>query len=424
MAAPATANPGIKSRILLMVTGGIAAYKSCFLARLLIQAGFDVKVTMTDAACHFVTPMTFQVLTGHPVATDLWGERQSDALDHIEYARWADLVVVAPATANTMAKAAQGIADEIVSTMLLAYPGPVLMAPAMNDNMWRHPASVANREILAERDVRFVGPGSGWLACGTVDDGRMSEPEEILAAVKNLVSGTTASEVEPGVQNDSAFWSGKKVVITAGPTHEPIDPVRYVANRSSGAMGYALAAAAICGGAEVTLISGPVALTPPRGLANYLALESADEMSQAVAGSLSAGADWLIMSAAVSDFKPASYAPGKLKKEVLGDGWSLAMTRNPDILGEVVPQNAKGDLKVVGFALETDDMVGRAILKREAKGMDYILANDPTAAGSGFGPENHQVTLIGTDGIIWESASLPKGILAGEILHQLARTQD
>ena len=160
MAAPATANP----RVLLMVTGGIAAYKSCFLARLLLQAGFDVKVAMTEAAARFVTPMTLQVLTGHPVATDLWGERQSDALDHVEYARWADLTVIAPATADIMAKAAHGIADEIVSTMLLAFPGPVLMAPAMNDNMWRHPATVANRQVLADRGIHFVGPGSGWLA--------------------------------------------------------------------------------------------------------------------------------------------------------------------------------------------------------------------------------------------------------------------
>jgi phosphopantothenoylcysteine decarboxylase/phosphopantothenate--cysteine ligase len=425
MAALTTANP----RVLLMVTGGIAAYKSCFLARLLVQAGFSVKVAMTDAATHFVTPMTFQVLTGHPVATDLWGERQSDALDHVEYARWADLVVVAPATANIMAKAAHGIADEIVSTMLLAFPGPLLMAPAMNDNMWRHPASVANREILAAREVNFVGPGSGWLACGTVDEGRMAEPEEILAAVRKLAEGLPTGgdserKADPAAAPQAGFWAGKRVLITAGPTHEPIDPVRYVANRSSGTMGYALASAAIGAGAEVTLVSGPVALTPPRGLTSFRSVESAAEMAQAVGEAQDKGADWLIMSAAVADFKPANFAPGKLKKDVLGDGWSLAMTRNQDILGEVVPSHPHDGLRVVGFALETDDMVGRASVKREAKGMDYILANDPTAAGSGFGSENHQVTLIGDGGIIWESASLPKEILAGEILQQLGRADN
>ena len=405
-----------------MVTGGIAAYKSCFLARLLVQAGFSVKVAMTEAATRFVTPMTFQVLTGHPVATDLWGERQSDALDHVEYARWADLVVVAPATADIMAKAAHGIADEIVSTMLLAFPGPVLMAPAMNDNMWRHPASVANREILAARGVHSVGPGSGWLACGTVDEGRMSEPEEILTAVRKLTATLPAVvEALASVPGEAPFWSGQKVLITAGPTHEPIDPVRYVANRSSGTMGFALAAAAIRAGAEVTLVSGPVALTPPRGLAGFRAVESAADMAEAVGKALDEGADWLIMSAAVADFKPATFAPGKIKKDVLGDGWSLAMTRNPDILGEVVPQHSRDGLRVVGFALETEDLVERASAKLRDKGMDFIVANDPTAAGSGFGSENHQVTLIGSGGIIWESASLPKEILAGEILQQLAQ---
>ncbi len=417
MAAPAPA-----PKILLMVTGGIAAYKSCFLARLLVQAGFSVKVAMTEAATKFVTPMTFQVLTGHPVATDMWGERPSDALDHIEFSRWADLTVIAPATANTMAKAAHGIADGIVSTMLLAFPGPVLMAPAMNNNMLRHPATVANREILAARGVNFVGPGSGWLACGTVDEGRMAEPEEILTVVRELVEGL-APEAEPVAKpTETGYWEGRRVLITAGPTHEPIDPVRYVANRSSGTMGYALASAALAAGAEVTLVSGPVALTPPRGLTGFRAVESAADMAAAVGEVLDAGADWLIMSAAVADFRPATFAPGKLKKDVLGDGWSLALTRNPDILGEVVPEHASDGLRVVGFALETDDMVGRASLKREAKNMDYILANDPTAAGSGFGAENHQVTLIGADGIIWESASVPKKALAEDILKQLART--
>ena len=407
-------------RVLLMVSGGIAAYKSCLLTRLLVQAGFSVKVAMTEAATRFVAPLTFQVLSGHPVATDLWGEGQSEALDHIEYARWADLTVIAPATANTMAKAAHGIADEIVSTLLLAQPGPVLMAPAMNDNMWRHPATQANVALLRERGVHLVGPGSGFLACGTVDEGRMVEPEEILAAVRRLAndmgSGPAATESAA-----SAFWFGKRVIVTAGPTHEAIDPVRYVANRSTGVMGYALAAEAAAQGALVTLISGPVHLLRPRGLHGFVAVEAAAEMAAAVDTALAAGADWLVMAAAVADFAPARPASGKLKKEDLGTGWQLDMVRNRDILAEVVPARRQPGLKVVGFALETEDVEARARGKLVAKGMDYVVANNPVAAGSGFGAANHQVHLLGADGMIWQSESRPKAELAGALLDQLAR---
>jgi phosphopantothenoylcysteine decarboxylase/phosphopantothenate--cysteine ligase len=416
---------GSTLRVLLMVTGGIAAYKSCFLARLLMQAGFSVKVAMTDAATHFVTPMTFQVLTGHPVATDLWGEGQSEALDHIEYARWADLTIIAPATANTMAKAAGGIADEIVTTLLLAFPGPVLMAPAMNDNMWRHPATQANRALLEERGVTLVGPGAGWLACGTVDEGRMAEPEEIVAVAKRMAlsipqDGNVAAASETPAVNGP--WHGTKVVITAGPTHESIDAVRYLANRSSGAMGYALAAAAVKRGAEVTLVSGPVDLLPPRGLAGLELVASAQDMAQAVAKALDAGADWLIMAAAVADYTVAA-VPGKLKKEDLGDVWQLPLHRNPDILADVANPRRDRGLTVVGFALETEQVLDRAAAKLQAKGMDFVVANDPTAPGSGFGSGNHQVTLLGEDGIIWASESLPKEILAGEIIERLGRAK-
>jgi phosphopantothenoylcysteine decarboxylase/phosphopantothenate--cysteine ligase len=410
------------TRVLLMVTGGIAAYKSCFLARLLVQAGFSVKVAMTDAATRFVTPMTFQVLTGHPVATDLWGEGQSEALDHIEFARWADITLVAPATANTMAKAAAGVADEIVTTLLLAFPGPVLMAPAMNDNMWRHPATQANRRTLEDRGVRMVGPGAGWLACGTVDEGRMAEPEEILATVKQMAAELAPDGIPAVGDSVPGSWAGRKVVVTAGPTHEAVDPVRYLANRSSGAMGYALAAAAVHAGAEVTLVSGPVDLLPPRGLAGLLHVVSAREMAEAVAGALDAGADWLFMAAAVADFAPETTANHKLKKEDLGEKWQLGLQRNPDILADVAAPRRSRGLKVVGFALETQDVVDRALAKLQAKGMDYVIANDPTAPGSGFGAGNHQVTLLDNNGIIWSSESLPKEILAREIVGRLARS--
>jgi phosphopantothenoylcysteine decarboxylase/phosphopantothenate--cysteine ligase len=396
-----------------MVTGGIAAYKACFLTRLLVQAGFSVKVAMTEAATHFVTPMTLRVLSGHPVATDLWGEGQSDALDHIEYARWADLVVMAPATANSMAKAAHGIADEIVSTLLLAFPGPVLMAPAMNDNMWRHPATRANLETLESRGVTMVGPGEGWLACGTVDEGRMSEPEEILATVRELAAKIPGG-AEPG---GPGAWAGRRVVITAGPTHEPVDAVRYLANRSSGALGYALAAAAAEAGARVTLISGPVALTPPRGLAGLVNVTTARQMQTAVDAAVEA-ADWLIMAAAVADYAPVP-AAGKLKKDDLGETWSLALGRNPDILASAAPKYRAAGARIVGFALETADVVATAQKKLAAKGCDLVLANNPLAAGSGFGTGTHQVTLVGPQGVLWRSPSLPKSDLARAILDRL-----
>lgn len=411
---------GSDTRVLLLVTGGIAAYKSCYLARLLVQAGFSVRCAMTDAATRFVSPMTFEVLTGAPVALDLWGERGTAALDHIQYARWADLAVVAPATANTMAKAAGGLADNMVATLLLAFPGPVVMAPAMNDNMWRHAATRAVRATLQERGVHFVGPGEGFLACGTTDEGRMAEPEEILAEVRRVAAALPPRRGEPEAAPAPGAWAGRRVVVTAGPTVEPIDPVRYVANRSTGSMGYALAGAAARAGAIVTLVSGPVALVPPRGLAGLVNVETGRQMAEAVDGALAAGADWLVMCAAVADFTPAEPAPGKLKKDVLGTTWALQMVRNPDILGEVVPRHRGGGLKVVGFALETEDVVGRALGKLRAKGLDFIVANNPTAAGSGFGDVVHEVVLLGPGGELWRSGSCRKDALAPALLEQLA----
>ncbi len=406
-------------RVLLLVTGGIAAYKACFLARLLVQAGFCVKVAMTEAATHFVSPLTFQVLTGQSVATDLWGEGQTEALDHIEYARWADLVVVAPATANTLAKAAHGLADNMVSTLLLAFSGPVLIAPAMNDKMWKHPATQVNRKTLAGRGVAFVGPGAGFLACGSVDEGRMAEPEDILASVREMVAGLSL-DYQDGIETDNGFWVGKKVAITAGPTHERIDPVRYLANRSTGTMGYALAVAAAEAGAQVTLISGPTNLADPRGMDGIVHVESAKEMADAVAESLTSGVDWLIMCAAVADFAPVNLSANKLKKEDLGNSWTLEMERNPDILAEVVPRHRSDNLKTVGFALETENVQVRAESKRRKKGLNYIIANNPTAEGSGFGISDHQVALFGDDGFNWSSESLPKSLLARLLLDKIA----
>jgi phosphopantothenoylcysteine decarboxylase/phosphopantothenate--cysteine ligase len=417
---------GTRPRILLLVTGGIAAYKSCYLARLLVQAGFSVRCAMTEAGARFVSPMTFEVLTGAPVATDLWGERATEALDHIHYARWADIAVVAPATANTMAKAAAGLADNMVSTLLLAFGGPVVMAPAMNDNMWRHPATRAAQRTLAERGVDFVGPGEGFLACGTTDEGRMAEPEQILAAVRDLAAklppraATVDETPDVALPSGVSSWAGWRVVVTAGPTCEPIDPVRFVANRSTGAMGYALAAAAVHAGAAVTLITGPVSLPAPRGLETLVSVETGRQMADAVDAALGRGADWLIMCAAVADFAPAECAPGKLKKDVLGDTWMLRMVRNPDILGEVVPAHRASGVKVVGFALETEDVITRALGKLRAKGLDFIVANNPAATGSGFGNVDHELILLGPAGELWRSGSRSKDVLAPLLLQRLA----
>jgi phosphopantothenoylcysteine decarboxylase/phosphopantothenate--cysteine ligase len=406
------------TRVLLLVTGGIAAYKTCFLTRLLVQAGFSVKVAMTAAAQRFVSPMTFQVLSNHPVATDLWGEGQTEALDHIAYARWAELAVVAPATADLLGKAAGGIADDIVTTLLLAFPGTLIVAPAMNDNMWRHPATQANAATLRERGVILVAPGDGYLACGVQSEGRMAEPETLLAVVREQAAALPGPVSDAVTAAPDPTWAGRKVVVTAGPTHEPIDPVRYVANRSSGVFGYALAADAVRRGAEVTLISGPTSLDPPRGLARLVPTDTAADMAGAVGEALAAGADWLIMAAAVADFAPAAVGQ-KIKKEQVGQVWRLELSRTVDILGEVVPARRQPGLRVVGFALETEDLLTGAAAKLEAKGLDFVVANDPTASGAGFGPGDHRVKLVGPAGVVWDSASQPKPILARELLDQL-----
>jgi phosphopantothenoylcysteine decarboxylase/phosphopantothenate--cysteine ligase len=408
------------TRVLLLVTGGIAAYKSCFLTRLLVQAGFSVKVAMTAAAQRFVSPMTFQVLSQHPVAIDLWGEGPTDALDHIEYARWADLAVVAPATADLLGKAAAGVADDIVTTLLLAYPGTLIVAPAMNDNMWRHPATVANAATLRERGVVLIGPGEGSLACGVASEGRMAEPEAIFTVVREQAAALAPrKEAAPESSAADPSWRGRHVVVTAGPTHEPIDPVRYLANRSSGAFGYALAAEAVRRGARVTLISGPTQLIAPRGLTSLVPVTTAAQMAEAVSQSLDAKADWLIMAAAVADFAPQPQET-KVKKELIDARWQLELVPTTDILADVVRPRKRGGLRVVGFALETENLLAAATAKLKAKGLDFIVANDPTADGAGFGAVDHRVTLVGRSGIIWESESQPKAALARELFAQLA----
>lgn len=420
-----------RANVLLMVTGGIAAYKASYLTRLLVQAGFSVRVAMTEAACRFVTPLTFEALSGHPVATDLWGEGGTEAMDHITWATWADLVVVAPATANTLAKAATGLANDMVSTLLVAYEGRLILAPAMNDAMWRHPATQANLVTLRERGAIVCGPDEGELACGTEGEGRMSEPERILAVIEEQASSFPSRAADAAGAEASAWpgeapgdtaptpWTGRRVVVTAGPTWEPVDPVRYIANRSTGVFGFALAAEAVRRGAVVTLITGPTHLPPPDGLDACRRVETADEMAQAVREVLHSGADWLFMAAAVADFRAARVEGGKLKKESIGTSWSLEMTRTVDILGDVVDPDRHAGLCVVGFALETEDLIERATVKMKAKGMDFVIANDLSAPGTAFGDGQHQVHLIGPEGVLWDSGRGSKVQLARGLFDKL-----
>jgi phosphopantothenoylcysteine decarboxylase / phosphopantothenate---cysteine ligase len=400
-----------RANVLLLVTGGIAAYKSCHLTRLLTRAGFSVRVAMTRSAQRFVGHVTFRSLSGHGVATDLWGEGDTDPLDHVNLARWADVAVVAPATANLLGKTANGIGDDIVTTLLLAFERDLVLAPAMNDGMWRNPAVQANLQTLRDRGAHVVEPGSGWLACGIEADGRMAEPEEILERVIAVAGVASAGEVV-----DQPL-SGKRVLVTAGPTREPLDAIRFLSNRSTGAMGVALARQAAALGANVTLIHGPLSVPAPAALGRLVPVETTADMAKAVADHLPK-TDVLFMSAAVADFTPETVSEGKLKKESLGTSWNVPMTRTTDILAEVVDRKVHPDVTVIGFALETEDLEARAAKKLSAKDMDFIVANDPVTNGT-FGEGEHQVTLIGPDGVVWRSDPAAKDDLARELLSRL-----
>ncbi|MFP4161964.1 MAG: bifunctional phosphopantothenoylcysteine decarboxylase/phosphopantothenate--cysteine ligase CoaBC [Ectothiorhodospira sp.] len=363
--------------ILLGVSAGIAAYKSCELVRRLMEAGARVRVVMTPRAAEFVTPLTFQALSGHPVRLSAFDAGAEAGMDHIELARWADGVLVAPATADLMARLAQGMADDLLTTLCLATEAPLCLAPAMNRIMWSHPATRANADRLAARGVRLFGPGSGGQACGEEGAGRMLEPGELVAALQGLFGG--------------GALAGRRVLVTAGPTREPVDPVRFVGNRSSGRMGYAVAAAAADAGARVCLVSGPVALPPPPGV-ERIPVETALEMHEAVMARVTE-ADVFIATAAVADYRVAEPAPEKIKKR--GDTLELRLVRNPDILAEVA---ARPDAPfTVGFAAETRDLEAQARAKLEAKGLDMIAAND-VSAGQGFDAEDNALQVLWTGG--------------------------
>ncbi len=365
-------------RILLGVTGGIAAYKSADLVRRLKEAGAEVRVVMTRGAEEFVRPLTFQAVSGEPVHDSLLDPQAEAAMGHIELARWADVVLVAPATADVLARMSHGLADDLLTTVCLATEATVAVAPAMNRIMWAHPATQANVALLRERGVQVFGPGSGDQACGEVGAGRMLEPLE-------LVDATGALFAEPLLRDVS-------VLITAGPTREPIDPVRYITNRSSGKMGFAVARAAAAAGALVSLVAGPCALPTPAGV-ERVDVETAEQMLDAVVARAPA-ADIFIASAAVADYRLAEVATSKMKKT--RDEMQLALVRNPDILGTVAAMHP-GPF-TVGFAAETDDMQAYAEDKRRRKGLDMIAANWVGRPGTGFDADDNALEVLWEDG--------------------------
>ncbi|RIK96203.1 MAG: bifunctional phosphopantothenoylcysteine decarboxylase/phosphopantothenate--cysteine ligase CoaBC [Proteobacteria bacterium] len=376
--------PPRAQRVLIAVTGGIAAYKVPELVRALVRAGHAVRCCATHNAAQFVSPLVLQTLSGESVRTQLFDPEQEGEIDHIALADWADLVVVAPATADALAKMAHGIADDLVTTLLLATRAPLLVAPAMNVNMWRHPATQANVATLRARGVAFVGPESGMLACGWEGEGRMAEPAAIAAEAERRLGAPTLA--------------GETVVVTAGGTREALDPVRFLANRSSGKMGFEIAAAAARRGADVVLVSGPSALATPAGV-RRVAVESATEMRDAVAAEL-ARCTVFVAAAAVADFRPAVAAKQKIKKEALADdaGLVIELVRNPDILAEVARAPGRERRLVVGFAAESEDVLAAARRKLERKGCDLIVANDVSRSDAGFDVDTNAVSFVTAQG--------------------------
>jgi len=417
--------------VVLGITGGIAAYKGAELCRLLIKAGATVRVVLTEAATHFVAPLTLQTLSGHPVAQDLFDLDQESEIGHIRLADQADLIVVAPATADFIARVAAGMANDLLSAVVLASRAPVLLAPAMNVNMWHNPITQANlgRLLGAAGGGRFrtVGPDRGELACGWVGEGRLIDPGEILAAAQQAlpVSGGAgaagASADGPPPVAGAADLYGRQVVVTAGPTREPIDDVRFLGNRSSGKMGFAVAQAAAARGAQVTLIAGPVELVTPPGVAARVDVETAAEMAEALAAA-APSADVVVMAAAVADFRPAARVAGKLsRRDAPGAGGApaaLALVSNPDLLADL-GRGRRGALPLlVGFAAETGGgaaMVARARDKLIEKHCDIVVANDVSGPRTAFGSDDNQVTLVFADGGLVELPRAPKLAIAGQI---------
>jgi phosphopantothenoylcysteine decarboxylase/phosphopantothenate--cysteine ligase len=396
-------------RICIGVGGGIAAYKSAELVRRLQERGFEVQVVMTRAACEFITPLTLASLSGRKVITSLFdgpaGEANIDsAIEHIAVAQTIDLLVVAPATADLLAKMARGHADDFLTTLHLATHAPLVLAPAMNVNMWTHPATQENLAILKARGARIVEPGEGYLACGMTGAGRLADTDAIVAAVVDTLHGNSTTK----------NLEGHTVLITAGPTQEDIDPVRYITNRSSGRMGYALADAAAHRGAHVVLVSGPTALEPPQGV-EMVPVRSAADMTAAVLSRVSS-ADIVIMAAAVADYRPVERASQKIKKQQ--GALTIELESTHDILKEI--GRGRGQRFVVGFAAETENLIENARKKLNAKNLDMIVANDVSGADTGFDSEFNAAVLLSRDGGAVTLPRMTKHEMAGRILDQVA----
>lgn len=387
-------------RILLGVSGGIAAYKSCELVRRLGDLDAEVRVVMTENAAHFVSATTFQALSGQPVRSSLWDAEAEAAMGHIELARWAERIIIAPASADLIARLAHGMANDLLTTVCLASAAPLYVAPAMNQQMWAHPAVQANVETLRQRGVHILGPASGDQACGDIGSGRMLEPLELREA---MVASFGAQVLR-----------GLKVVVSAGPTYEDIDPVRFIGNRSSGRMGFAVAEAAAQAGAEVTLVAGPVSMATPPGMVRRIDVRSAEQMRDAVVAA-SAGADIYIAAAAVGDYRPAEVADHKLKKRD-GAPLELRLAENPDILATLAAQTVRPFL--VGFAAETHDVERYAQDKLKRKGLDMIAANQ-VGGGLGFEAADNALTLYGPDGAI-DLPRASKSELARQLVARVA----
>ncbi len=391
-----------QKNILIGVTGGIAAYKVVEVASRLKKAGANVRVMMTSAATEFVSPRTFQEITGNAVFVEMFGDAAHFHVAHVALADFADLVLIAPATANFLAKAAHGIADDLLTTTILAFDKEILIAPSMNTKMYENPATQANLSVLKSRGVKILEPNAGNLACGAVGKGRLPEPEEIYAAIEKIFA--------PNIKN----LSGKKILVTAGGTIEAIDPVRYIGNRSSGRMGYEIAKSAVNAGANVILISGKSEIQPPNDL-KFIKIESALQMRDAVLENFDS-VDAVIMSAAVADYRVKKISAQKIKKSA--DTLTLELVKNPDILKEL--GGLKKNQILIGFAAETQNILDYARKKLVEKNLDFIVANDVTAEGAGFGVSTNIASIIWRGGNVESFSKMSKADLAEKIVERVA----
>ena len=405
-----------RARILLIISGGIAAYKSLELIRRLRDRGATVQVVMTAAARQFISPLSAATLSGQAVRDDLFSLTDEAAIGHIELSRAADLIVVAPASANILARMANGLADDMATTVLLATDKRVLAAPAMNVRMWLHPATRRNLERLRDDGVVIVGPDSGPMACGEFGPGRMAEPAAIIEAIETTLAAEAASSPSlQGRPSDSGSLGGRHVIVTSGPTYEPIDPVRFLGNRSSGRQGHAIAQAAVGAGARVTLVTGPVGLSDPTG-AEVVHVGSARDMREAVEAALPA--DAFIAAAAVADWRAENVAHQKIKKNAK-ESPTLTLVENPDILAEVAKKTIMRPAVVIGFAAETENITANAMAKLQRKSCDLIIANSVAEGSSTFGGETNQVQVIDARGVeSWPP--MTKAEVADGIVRRLA----